>query len=248
MINIKYKVHPSYKQTESFVKSLPVIFSSEGAIIYEKRNVVKSFTIKEECLIVKQYKKPNIIQRISYSFFRPSKAKRAYNYAIQLLDMGISTPFPVAFLEIYKNGFFKQGYFVSTTDNRPSCKDIESEKPESQHLTDALAGFIVSMHEKGFLHGDLNLSNILYSLEGNNQYNFSIIDTNRSHFINNPSKKLCYKNMMRISHKRSLIKNIVSKYAELRKWPIDDSVNAVLGYLSSFERKRKIIWMLKRLK
>ena len=82
-------------------------------VFCNKRNVVEKVTIAGEVFVVKRYKRPILINRIIYCFFRKSKARRAYEYAVELLKRGVDTPYPVAYFEQYKNGLFDCGIFIS---------------------------------------------------------------------------------------------------------------------------------------
>jgi hypothetical protein len=51
---------------------------------------------------------PHLINKIVYKKFRKSKARRSYEYATLLLDKGIGTPQPIAFLENLIGWFARQ--------------------------------------------------------------------------------------------------------------------------------------------
>ena len=70
---MKIVIHPDFMQTADFIKQLPQHFAQEGELLYEGRNEVRRYRVKNEWLVVKKYKQPNIIQRIVYTFFKKSK-------------------------------------------------------------------------------------------------------------------------------------------------------------------------------
>ena len=78
---MKIVIHPDFMQTADFIKQLPQHFAQEGELLYEGRNEVRRYRVKNEWLVVKKYKQPNIIQRIVYTFFKKSKTERAYLFA-----------------------------------------------------------------------------------------------------------------------------------------------------------------------
>ena len=102
-----------------FFKS-PAYFSVFAHILYgimlkkfgNFRNIVEDTTVDGLHLVVKKFKKPTEANRVVYSFLRPSKAKRAYNYSNRLLQMGFDVPEPVAYMEVNKGLFFHTGYFL----------------------------------------------------------------------------------------------------------------------------------------
>lgn len=97
---MKIEYNPEYKnnlKVTEFIEKLPSRFEQEGSVLFSGRNVIKSFVINPadnilKQVVVKRYKFPNAIQRIAYSFFRASKAARAFHNAAQLRTRGIDTP------------------------------------------------------------------------------------------------------------------------------------------------------------
>ena len=87
-------INPKYEYLSPFIQSLPTVFETTGTMLHDKRNVVKQFDIEGRAIVVKRYKVPLFFQRIDYTFCRPSKAKRAYLFALRLIELGIQTPDP----------------------------------------------------------------------------------------------------------------------------------------------------------
>ena len=109
-----------YHTSRVFVSQIPKIFDTDGETIYQGRNTVKRFMNGCGEWIVKRYKRPNLIQRIVYTFFEKSKAERAYLYAQTLQAKGIGTPDGIAFIEEKKCGLIRDCYFISTACNYPT--------------------------------------------------------------------------------------------------------------------------------
>ena len=81
---MRFAIHPAYSgdEVETFLEQLPMMFDGEGEMLYDKRNQVKRFVLPSgRPVVVKRFKKPILIQRIIYGFFRKTKAQRAYLYA-----------------------------------------------------------------------------------------------------------------------------------------------------------------------
>lgn len=238
MSNYKFIVNPACRDLARFVEKIPIVFDVEGQTVYEGRNTVKLFDVCGRTLVVKRYKRPFIHQRIDYTFIRKSKARRAYEYGMRIRECGIDTPEPIACVEEHKFGLFRTGYFVSSYCGDPDLRVLR-ENP-LDNLMEAFAHFVVEMHEKGVLHGDLNLSNILYREDESESkgYHFTVIDTNRSRFVAEPSQRLCLRNMMRISHDRALNEWIVGRYADIRGWDRLECIATVERMLGAFEKRR----------
>ncbi|MDD3906668.1 MAG: tyrosine protein kinase, partial [Bacteroidales bacterium] len=93
-------INPKFQFLEDFLKRLPECFEKEGHTIYKSRNEVKTFNIEGMALNVKSYRKPIFLNRVIYTFFRHSKARRAYENALEVISRGFETPAPIAYIEI----------------------------------------------------------------------------------------------------------------------------------------------------
>ena len=238
---MKIIIQPKYQPAFAFIAGLSETFETEGEVIYIGRNVVKKFHTAYGNWMVKQYKKPNFIQQLAYTFWRKSKAERAYLYAERLNSLGIDTPEGIGYIECRKNGLFHTGYFISTVCDYPSLYPVLVGKADfDKRLTSALALFFVTLHQKGVLHGDPNLENILYHTDEEGKLRFSVIDTNRSVFKTLLSRKECLANLKRITHRRELLQYITQEYARLRQWPVSECVKQVMRELDKFEKRKEI--------
>ncbi len=231
-------INPKYESLYPFIQTLPDVFETTGIMLHNKRNVVKRFDLEGMALVVKRYKIPLLFQRIDYTFCRPSKAKRAYLFALRLIELGIQTPEPIAFIECKKGGVFRQGYFVSTLTEHPDVKSNLNRLENDKKFFDSLIDYFIFIHDKGFLHGDTNLTNFLFYLE-DGDYHFEVIDINRSHFKEHPSKSDCLNNLMRITRDRNLSRRVVEAYANRRGWNPEEAVSFVAQQIDKYEQKRK---------
>lgn len=235
-----------YQASRVFALEIPTIFDTDGETIYQGRNTVKRFMNGSDEWIVKRFKRPNIIQRIIYTFIKKSKAERAYLYAQELQAKGINTPEGIAFIEETKHGLLRDTYFISTPCNDPTVyPTLGGSNNYDQHFADSLSAFFVYMHDKGFLHGDPNLNNILFHKDEEGNFQFVVIDTNRSVFKSSPTMQECLHNLMRVTHNRVLLRYITQQYAIRRKWDVEKCIHTVISALDKFERKRRIKQIMK---
>lgn len=233
-------INPTFHLLSDFIQSLPMVFDSEGELVYDERNQIRLFMVDGKKLVVKRFKRPMFHQRLDYTLIRPSKAKRAYLFGMKLVELGISTPTPIACIETYSKGLFYQGYLITEFCGDPDTRILREEPEEHDDLIDALAQFLVDCHEKGFIHGDTNLSNFLYRKDDSG-YHITTIDINRSHFSSNPSKKECLESLFRLTHVRPTLKHIVSRYAALRGWEEEEAIAVVIRKLERFEQRKKML-------
>ena len=240
-------IHPRYRAALNTVLHLPDIFDTEGITLYRGRNVVKRFDTDRGTWVVKRYKRPNRVQRIAYTFFKKSKAERAYRYAWLMRERGIDTPEGIACILQKHNRLLQDSYFVATLCTyRPVFPELVPTEHHEQQLAHSLAAFLVHMHRQGVMHGDLNLNNILYTRLADGQWHFCVIDTNRSKFKDRLTRRECLNNLKRVTHRRDLLQYIVGQYAELRGWNAEQCTRHVLKALTRFEQHKKLRRMFRK--
>ena len=226
-----------YKYISDFIEKIPTIFPYEGESIHKLRNEIKIFKVENLTINVKSYKKPIFLNRIAYTFFRESKARRAYNYALKLIDLGVNTAAPIAYVECKKGGLLSSSYFVSLqVDTQGNLKDItnpQMSRQEKHNIAVALAKFTASIHKKGVLHIDYSPGNILYRKE-NEKYEFILIDINRMKFTDIDKDKGC-NNFCRLWGDDDFFIVLAQTYAQEMGYSQEECINKVLEY-------RKIEW------
>lgn len=108
--DMKITVNPGMEHLRQFVRQLPELFPASGEVLHDGRNQIRAFDIEGERLVVKRYKRPSAFNAVMYSFFRKSKARRAYEHALRLRELEIDTPEPVAWSEYRRNGLITETY------------------------------------------------------------------------------------------------------------------------------------------
>ena len=97
---MQLKVHPEFEKYKSRLLHLIENFNDSGTLFGDgKRNKIRVFPVNGETVNIKAFKVPNLINQVTYRFFRKSKARRSYEFANRLIEIGIGTPRPVAFAE-----------------------------------------------------------------------------------------------------------------------------------------------------
>lgn len=238
---MKIILSEAYAACRNEVESLPHTFSAQGRVLHSGRNEVRLVEWHGRPLVVKRYKKPNAVQCFAYSVYRPTKAARAFRFAARLRAMHIDTPREVAYIECRCCGLIRHCYFVSEPCNDPSVASLlPVDRPHDEPLVKSLTAFLASLHRQGFLHGDLNLSNILCRTEADGHFHFTLIDTNRSRFVADPAPDVCIDNLKRVTHQRPLLQSIAREYARLRGWDEEDTVRKLTARVEALERKEQM--------
>lgn len=237
---MKRVINKEYEHLTDFVCALPEgTFDNEGKVIYDGRNRVKIFDVDGRKIVVKRFKQPHKLNRFVYSYFRGTKAERAYRNALALEQYGVDTPKPIAYIDMASKGLVTNSYLVTEYTDYLPIKDLFKEEKFFQVMgMNAFVKFTVSLHEKGIQHNDYNLTNVLYRKNEDHTFDFMLIDINRMEF-GYMSKRKCMSNLRRFCHKPVLTYVLSQKYAEVREWDRYSCLIMLSLYRSMFEKRNK---------
>ena len=240
---MRVEINSEYKSIADFIHTIPDIFDSEGQVIYEGRNVLRKYSIDGLSLVVKRFKKPHVINKVVYSYFRKSKACRSFEHAFQLIQLGIGTPTPVAYIENYSCGIISYSYYISLESSAQTLKtlyDVPFE--EKKEILKAYAQFAADLHCKEVYHKDFTQGNVLFQ-ENKDKVTFSLVDINRMEF--RPiTQKAAYKNFWALWEQESSIIYIAKWYAYYRGFDETETISQILYYnhLYNIRKESKILY------
>ncbi|MFK5977091.1 MAG: lipopolysaccharide kinase InaA family protein [Sulfurovum sp.] len=204
------------------------IFSLSANTIHKARNEIRIILFEDRELVVKSFKVPHFLNRIIYTFFRDSKAKRSYDYSIKL---GSFAPNPMGYKIYKKFGLIEQSYFVSEKfeyDFTIKSPLFDSNFENREEILIAFTKFTYQLHQSNILHLDYSPGNILIKKE-KKEYSFKIVDINRMKF-----KKLSLnerlKNFSKLWAKDEDICIIAEEYAKLIDRDKDICIKKALNY------------------
>lgn len=237
----RIEINRSYEHLRDYIAALPKNFESSGDVLYKGRNEVRAMTAPDGTeIVVKRFGRLSLLRRAIYSTLESTKARRAYDYGMRFRKLGADTPEPVACIEICEGGLLADAYFVSLkSDFKPLFGPLVEAEVFDRKLADKVARLMADLHSRGAMHGDPNLNNILYGKKDDGGLELQLIDTNRSRFsAGELSLSSCLKNLMRVSHRRDLLRYVTEQYARIRGLDEDATVKKVMHYLERFERNR----------
>lgn len=240
---MQYKLNSGFENFESFVKNIQTYFKQNNETIHKARNELKILNYNETSVVVKSFKVPHFINKIVYTFFKDSKAKKSYDYSIKIGDF---TPKPIAYMVFYKFGLIAESYFISEefkydfTIREPLLNDNFEDK---EKIFQQFAKFTYELHEAGIFHQDYSPGNILVKKE-QNEYIFKIVDINRMQFIS-MSLDERLKNFCKLWAKDKDLEIIAKEYAKCVK---EDETYCVQTALKFSQNHKNKINMKKRLK
>lgn len=248
---MKIVLNSKYEPFRAFVEALPARFGSAGRVLHCGRNEIRMFEAEGRRFVVKKYKRPNLVNRIAYTFFKKDKARRSYCFTARLREQGIYAPEEVASISVKRRGLFATAYYISLyCDYTPISKLFDPVfycgKPEKcRMIIDAFVRFTVDLHRKGILHNDYSRNNILYKVESND-CRFALIDLNRMQFRRRLSKRACIREMRRLGCDWDMLYYVSKKYAQLRQWSLPRSIAGMVISRDLFDHRQQVKAHLKR--
>lgn len=238
---MRITIHPKYKNQEEAILQLVKTFFGEGDLVVKgSRNTIKTNFLGTEKLSIKFFQKPGIFKSLIYSFFRSTKAKRSFDYANYLLEHGIPTPFPVAFIEERSpSGLLGESFYI--------CHQLEYDFtirelihdplfPERKEILEQFTDFTFKMHEANVNFLDHSPGNTLIVNKGNSQYDFFLVDLNRMKF-ENLSIEQRMDNFKKMWLSKGMVPIIAKKYAQLSQQPEDKLLSILMEKSQQFKRK-----------
>lgn len=203
------------KEVLYFIKN----FNSKGILFGDgKRNKIKLFTVGDKTINIKSFKKPHLINKIVYKYFRKSKARRSFEYATTLLEKGIGTPQPIAYFENYDLVGLKDSYYVSEhLDCDLTFRELVlmPDFPDHEAILRQFTQFSFHLHENGVEFLDHSPGNTLIKKREDGNYDFFLVDLNRMNFHQNMDFDARMKNLSRLTPKKEMVVVMSNEYARL---------------------------------
>lgn len=236
---IRIILNPAYKDLEPFVQKVAVCFPQEGELIFQGRNQLKRYCVNGKNVIVKSFKPPHFINRFVYATIRSSKAKRSYEYGLELLKRGITTPMPIAYIEEYKWGLIHSFYVSEEISDAKEMRGYCNSPLEAEGvgILKAFGEFTAKMHKKQVLHQDYSAGNILYKIE-NDKPHFYLVDINRIHLDQPITEEDGYKSFKRLWFTEEAYTLLAHSYAQAMGYDKIHAANRILYYKNLFMKRK----------
>ncbi|MDG1778586.1 MAG: Kdo domain containing protein [Flavobacteriaceae bacterium] len=248
---MKFSLNQAYTNQKEDIFSLVTNFDSlDDPNAFGSRNKIKAINLNDKPLCIKSFKRPNVINRIAYTFFRKSKAERSYTFAHRLLSLGIGTPEPIAFFEFKKYGLINKSFYISEQlDSDLTYRDLTKnfDYPDYENILRAFTRFTNELHNKGVLFLDHSPGNTLIKKVGN-QYHFFLVDLNRMRF-KQLSFEECINNYRKLTIHSSMVEIMSDELSKITNYDFD-KINALMWasteqFQKSYHRRRKLKKQLK---
>ncbi|UPZ13888.1 Kdo domain containing protein [Flavobacterium humidisoli] len=246
---MSFEISKKFKSEENSIQQIISSFDSSGELFGNgDRNKIKLFDLNGKIVNVKSFKIPHFINKIAYKYFRKSKAKRSFEYANKLMELGIGTPEPIAFVEFSSLLGLENSYYVSehllcdlTYRELVEVPDY----PDRDNILRQFTKFSFDLHEKGIEFLDHSPGNTLIKKNANGNYDFFLVDLNRMEFHNEMSFETRMKNLCRLTPLKEMVATMSNEYAKYYNEPEEKIFNTLWKDTSDFQEK---FYRKKRLK
>ncbi|WP_339670834.1 lipopolysaccharide kinase InaA family protein [Dasania marina] len=190
-----------------------MLAAQELAVLRDTRNRLWNIQLNEQAEEIQTVKlnRAKGIKKFTYRFM-PSKGKRHWNNATEMLRRGINTPQPLAFFERHKNAGIEDNYYVCRfVPNAFSARNVFQAFNQGESVYkgmtkeaffEAIAAFIATMHASNIVHRDLSSGNLMMTMDERG-LTFYAIDIGRASIDKTKTitdmqrgidlKRICYK-------------------------------------------------------
>jgi tRNA A-37 threonylcarbamoyl transferase component Bud32 len=144
------------------------------AVIYRGRNTLTRVSFVGHEVVVKAFPAPRTLLKRIQRWGRASKAMRSFEHAMRMLQLGISTPEPIAVIEANDG---RAWYLCRFAANYIPAGRAGS----SDEIIAALGGFLGRMHACGAFHYDATPGNFLLRVDDLSAP-ILVVDCNRMRF------------------------------------------------------------------
>jgi len=243
------EINAKFKSKENDIKHIIENFQTEGELFGNgDRNKIKLFDFEGKTINIKSFKIPNLINKVAYRYFRKSKARRSFEYATILLEKGIGTPEPIAFLENFNTLGLKDSYYVSEHLNVDlTYRELVEipDFPDRENILRQFTRFSFELHEKGIEFLDHSPGNTLIKKNTAGNYDFFLVDLNRMEFHESMSFEMRMKNLCRLTPLKEMVAVMSNEYAKLYTESEQKTFDTLWKYTADFQEQ---FYRKKRLK
>jgi hypothetical protein len=211
--------HPVFSKFSHQIKHCISNFNTSGTdFVRGQRNLIKLFEIEGIKMSFKSFKKPNLINKIVYRYFRKSKAKRSFENGCRLMEMQIGTPKPVAFFENFNVIGLNESYYICEhLENVFEFRALVQNKAfkNREEIIRQFIKFTFQMHQKGVEFLDHSQGNTLIKDNNNGTYSFYLVDLNRMKFHQTIDFQTRMNNLSHLTPQKEMIAIMSNEYAKL---------------------------------
>ncbi|MDR1877343.1 MAG: Kdo domain containing protein [Flavobacteriaceae bacterium] len=210
-----------------------------------ERNIIKKIPYKSGFITVKSFKKPHLINKIVYRYFRKSKAQRSFEHGQKLLELGVLNPEPIAYIENsdilgITSSYYLSGYIPYDFTTREIY-----EQPDVYECIKAYARFSYYVHTQGIYIKDNTPGNTLI-VRKDNGYDMYLVDLNRMGFHKELSFNTKMKSLSNNIKAQPYLDLFIEEYALVSGYPVEKIKSTIVFHQKEFDQKSKSKAQLKK--
>lgn len=236
-----FEVNPQFKQSEKEILAAFQNFENSGKeFVNGERNTIKLFEIANQTINIKSFKIPNKLNQLVYRYFRKSKARRSFEFATILLEKGIGTPTPIAFMESFSGLGLNKSFYASIHQKYDlTFRELVEipDFPDHENILRQFTRFCYKMHQSGIEFKDHSPGNTLILKKEDGNYEFFLVDLNRMNFHENMNWELRMKNLSRLTPKKEMVEVMCDEYAKISGQNKERLFGLLWGFTSKFQEK-----------
>lgn len=215
----------------------------DSADVYRGRNRVVKTERNGRLINIKAFKIPHIINRLVYGNLRGSKARRSFEHALKLRNLGFDTPEPLGYVELRNGWLFGRSYYLS--QHIEGFREMRSFGAEERlgELADQLGALIARLHDAGIWVKDFSRGNLLRRCDAKGRYEFFLVDINRMEFGVDDRKKLM-QNFKDITSDSDFLRRLAKAYArhtrQDEKAVVAEVMQIRADFLKKWDRRKRL--------
>lgn len=253
-ILMNFKVNPIFTTNTEPLLDIIKSFNYSGILFGNgQRNIIKLFDLEDKTINIKSFKIPHLINKIAYRYFRKSKARRSFEFANRLLELGVGTPQPIAYFENYNLiGLEKSFYISEHLECDLTFRELVEipDYPDHENILRQFTRFSFDLHQKGIEFLDHSPGNTLIKKNAANQYDFFLVDLNRMEFHKSMDFETRMKNLSRLTPLKEMVVVMSNEYAKCYNEASEEKILATLwkftaDFQEQFYRKKRLKKKLK---
>ncbi len=253
-ILMNFKVNPIFITNTEPLLDIIKSFNYSGILFGNgQRNIIKLFDLEDKTINIKSFKIPHLINKIAYRYFRKSKARRSFEFANRLLELGVGTPQPIAYFENYNLiGLEKSFYISEHLECDLTFRELVEipDYPDHENILRQFTRFSFDLHQKGIEFLDHSPGNTLIKKNAANQYDFFLVDLNRMEFHKSMDFETRMKNLSRLTPLKEMVVVMSNEYAKCYNEASEEKILATLwkftaDFQEQFYRKKRLKKKLK---
>lgn len=183
----KIRISPAWEHLRELITQVPDGRFQVTHTFCNRRNTVQRVLLGDVPVVVKRFRRPNLLNSFVYTHLRPCKADRSFDNACRFIERGVPTAEPIAVIIDHKGWLMTDSWYISrAVDAEPIGVTVtEADRPEMDRMFDTMPmlqqffDFAVGLFRDEIYQRDFNRGNFLVVQRKPGEWIFPLVDINR---------------------------------------------------------------------